>query len=234
MSASARRTLLVAAITAFLFVGAGPAYAHVTANPAEAPADSYFATAFRVGHGCEGSPTTSVRVRVPAGVVSVKPEVVPGWDAEVVEGPYEEPVELHGREVTEGVVEVTWTGGPLPDDAFTDFGLSMKLPDKAGETLYFPVVQSCEDGRHDWVEIPVDGQDEPEEPAPGITLTAADAGHGADTDGAAAEAAIDTGDAALTSAGAETGTDPVAWAGLVAGLLGLALGGAAVATRVRP
>jgi hypothetical protein len=49
---------------------AGNAAAHLTANPNEAPADSYFRTALRVPHGCKGSPTVAVRVKLPEGVTS--------------------------------------------------------------------------------------------------------------------------------------------------------------------
>jgi uncharacterized protein YcnI len=48
----------------------------------------------------------------------------------------------------------------------------MKLPDSAGKTLYFPVVQECEKGVHRWIEIPADGKtaDALKEPAPGLRL----------------------------------------------------------------
>ena len=34
---------------------AGPAFAHVTANPDKGVAGKYFETAFRVSHGCEAA-----------------------------------------------------------------------------------------------------------------------------------------------------------------------------------
>jgi uncharacterized protein YcnI len=48
----------------------------------------------------------------------------------------------------------------------------LRLPDKAGENLYFPVVQECEKGVHRWIEIPAKGQDAGKlrEPAPFIHL----------------------------------------------------------------
>jgi uncharacterized protein YcnI len=253
-----------------VLVTAVPAAAHVTANPREAKADGYAKFDFRVGHGCEGEPTEELTIQIPDGVVSVKPEHVPGWDATTEVGPLDEPVELHGEEITEGVKVVTFTaqaGSELPDDRFREFGVSMRLPDRAGETLFFPAVQTCTDGSEEaWIEIPSEGQDahEFESPAPSVTLTAAGGGHGAagsdDDDATAAEehrleerevveerpsgqgAATEEGDDATdddrdaTAAAAEleltaasaAGTEPLTIVALVAGLLGLVAGGAAL------
>jgi uncharacterized protein YcnI len=196
--------LTVAAGSAAALVASPVALAHVTANPAEAPTDSFAMIAFRVPHGCDESPTTSLTIQIPPGVTSVAPQAVPGWEVSVVEGPLAEPVESHGETITEGVTEVTWTGGPLDPHQFTDFGLSMKLPNAEGETLHFPAVQTCEEGETRWIQLPVEGEPEPEEPAPALLLTAATGGHGsaagatadgtAVADGAAAAAAADDGD----------------------------------------
>jgi uncharacterized protein YcnI len=162
-------------------VFAAPAWAHVTANPGEAAAGGYTYHAFRVGHGCDGSPTTKVAVSIPDGVVSVKPQEVTGWTIAITRGPIT-PYDNHGETVAEGVKEVSWTGGPLPDDHMQQFGLSMKMPDKPGETIYFPVVQTCQQGVTRWIDIPVAGQDEPETPAASVKLLAKAAAHGAKTE----------------------------------------------------
>ena len=44
--------------------------------------------------------------------------------------------------------------GSLPDDQFDEFRMVMKLPDRPGTTLYFPIVQECKDGVHRWIETP--------------------------------------------------------------------------------
>jgi periplasmic copper chaperone A len=167
-------------------VAAPAAGAHVTTNPSTAPAGGVLKVQFQVPHGCEGSPTTSVSVRMPAGVGSVKPEVEPGWQISVKEGRLPEPVEVFGETVTEGVTEVTWTGGPLADDQFTDFGINMLISGEPGETKYFPTVQRCRQGVHRWITIPVEGQEEPDEPAPGVELTAAEGGTTGEEDSAMA------------------------------------------------
>ena len=40
--------------------------------------------------------------------------------------------------------EVVWSGGPLLDEHFDEFSVLMRLPNRPGATLYFPVVQECE------------------------------------------------------------------------------------------
>lgn len=216
-------------VLAFALV-ASPALAHVTANPSSAEPDGYFRTAFRVGHGCDGSPTTSVSVQIPDGVVSVRPEAVPGWEIETVIGELAEPFDNHGETVTEGVREVTWSGGELPDEHFLEFGLSMRLPDTAGETLYFPFVQECPDGEEAWIEIPdtVEQWDELDSPAPFVTLAVST---DAEPVAAAAEDEDGAEDAELASADVEgsSGPDTFSIIALVVGLAGLALGGTALA-----
>lgn len=136
----------------------GPAAAHVVLEAPQAPAGSYYKAAFLVGHGCAGSATTSVRVRIPAGVVSVRPQPKPGWKITLVKEKLDPPLDNgHGGLITETVREVAWTGGPLPDEYFDIFAMSTRLPDH-GEVLYFPVVQQCQKGVNRWIEVPSAGK----------------------------------------------------------------------------
>jgi periplasmic copper chaperone A len=166
------RALLTLIGTALVLAPA--ATAHVTANPASAVAGEFTKLDFRVPHGCEGSPTTSLTVRMPEGVLFVAPEVVPGWKESVTTAKLAKPVKVFGETHTEGVRTITWRGGPLPEGRMLDFGVSLRLPQGAGKTIYFPSVQRCEKGVHRWITIPVEGQEEPEEPAPGVELIAAE------------------------------------------------------------
>jgi periplasmic copper chaperone A len=166
------RHLLLAA-TAACLIAVQPARAHVTLERNEAPADSFFNAVVNVPHGCEGSPTLKVRVRIPEGVIGVKPQPKAGWELVVRKEKLAQPiVESHGRTITEVVAEVTWTG-KLLDENFDQFGIHMKLPNKPGETLYFPTVQECETGVHRWIEIPAAGKSRGDykEPAPFLRLT---------------------------------------------------------------
>ena len=149
------------------------AAAHVTIDPVQGSANGYVRAALRVPHGCKGSPTTRIRVRIPDGVLSVKAQVKPGWTIAIVRTKLAVPLDDgHGNKLTETVSEVGWSGGRLDDAHFEEFGLVMRLPDQAGATLYFPVVQDCEQGTHRWIEIPEAGRkvDEYREPAPAILL----------------------------------------------------------------
>jgi len=156
-----------------LVLAASAASAHVTVQPNEAVAGGYFQAAFSVAHGCDGRATVAVRVKLPDGVLSVKPQMKPGWSVEVKTRKLEGNLPaLHGKTITETVDEVAWRGGPLPDNLYDTFGLMMKLPDTPGKPLYFPVVQECEQGVHRWIEIPATGQnrDDLREPAPVVRL----------------------------------------------------------------
>ena len=158
---------------AAVLLSGSAASAHVTIQPNEATAGGYFQAAFSVGHGCDGSSTVAVRVRIPDGVLSVKPQMKPGWTVDIKKKPLAGPQpSLHGKTITETVDEVSWKGGPLPDSLYDTFGLMMKLPDVADKPLYFPVVQECESGVHRWIEIPAAGQkrDDLREPAPLLRL----------------------------------------------------------------
>ena len=150
----------------------GAAMAHVTLETAEAPAGSYYKAVMRVGHGCEGSPMREMRVKVPDGMVNVKPMPKPGWEVSTVIGKLATPFESHGKTITEGVTEVRWTGGRLLDEHYDEFVFRGQLPDRTGETLYVPIVQICEKGESRWIEIPAAGQksDDLKEPAPAIRL----------------------------------------------------------------
>jgi periplasmic copper chaperone A len=161
--------LLFVVVLAVLPTAAG---AHATLDRSEAPADSYFNAFLNVPHGCEGSPTLKVRVRLPDSVIGVKPQPKAGWELAVRKEKLATPiVEGHGRTITEVVAEVTWTG-KLDDENFDQFGIHMKLPNKPGETLYFPTVQECEKGVHRWIEIPAAGKSRGDykEPAPFLRL----------------------------------------------------------------
>lgn len=162
-----------AALTAALLAMPVPALAHVGLESSQAPAGSTYKAVLRIGHGCDGSPTREIRVKVPDGMVGVKPMAKAGWEVTTVKGPLAVPYVSHGKAITEGVTEIHWTGGRLPDEQYDEFVFRGQLPDKPGETLYIPVVQLCERGEHRWIDIPAAGRkgDDLKEPAPGVRLT---------------------------------------------------------------
>ncbi|HWA12163.1 MAG TPA: YcnI family protein [Burkholderiales bacterium] len=145
------------AVLVATLVLAAPARAHVVLEQRNAPAASYYKAVFMVGHGCEGSPTRSITVEIPDGVVNIKPMPKPGWEVRTRIEKLAKPYELHGKTFTEGVTQVTWTGGPLLDAHFDEFVMMTRLPDSPG-TLWFKVVQACEQGENRWVETPGEGK----------------------------------------------------------------------------
>lgn len=159
---------------ALLALSATPAFAHITLETQQAPIGAAYKAVFRVGHGCEGSPTVKIRVQIPEGVIAVKPMPKPGWQLETVKGRYAATYDYYGTPANEGVKEVVWSGGNLPDEFYDEFVLRGYLTaDLAPDTkLYFPVVQDCEKGSDRWIEIPEAGKtaDDYETPAPGILL----------------------------------------------------------------
>ncbi len=157
-----------------LAAAAGTASAHVSLETREAPAGSYYKAVLRVPHGCAGATTTAVRIRLPEGVIGVKPVPKPGWELVTKEGEYAQAYESHGRTITRGVTEIAWTGGSLPDAWYDEFVFLAQLPKRpAGTVLPFPVVQECGTTASRWIELPEPGKPEGREPAPTVTLTAA-------------------------------------------------------------
>lgn len=148
------------ALIALLVLVATPAAAHVVAVPDTAKAGSYSAIAFRVGHACAaGDVTTKVRIEIPEGVASARPQVKPGWTY-VIE-----------RDDPKAAPTAITFEGRLPDEAFDDFAVLMKLPSQ-GDKLVFPIVQTCEKGESQWTEVPSPAAPDAKlnRPAPTVTL----------------------------------------------------------------
>ena len=214
-----------------LLIPAG-ATAHITASPAELPAEGYARVELSVGHGCEASPTTSISVQMPDQVISATPQEVAGWKITTKEGELAQPVDSHGETITTGVREVTWTGGPLDPHHLQVFGLSVRLVGEPGDQVAFKTIQRCEEGRSDWIEIPEPGAEEPELPAPVVTLFAADADHSHADEGSDAEAGEESADAEeATTAGsdADDGNGPLPVIALILSMAALLTGGTALA-----
>ncbi len=214
--------LLIAALAA------APASAHVTITPTDTSAGAYTVLTFSVGHGCEGSPTTALDIQIPEPILSVTPTLLPGWQVEKQMVQLDTPVEdAHGNSITERVGQVVYTADqPLADGYRAAMELSLQLPDAAGETLVFPVVQKCVQGETGWTEVAPEGEsaDELESPAPTVTITEAtsDDGHGE----AAEETAAEGEAPATTTRTVEVESDSnVAFglAGLGAGLIGIVI-----------
>ena len=126
------------------FAAITAAQAHVTLDTSQAPALGYVRIAARVPHGCEGEATIGLRVQIPDGVTAVKPQPKPGWTLQVVTEPAAGTAS--GHDSSPPVREVLWRAQPgqaLSDDFFDEFVLRVRMPDAAGQTIWFPFVQEC-------------------------------------------------------------------------------------------
>ena len=224
-----------------LLWGATGASAHVSMSASDTAAGAFTILTFSVPHGCEGSSTTKISIQMPEQINAATPTRTANWEVAKTMQTLDQPItDSHGNEITERVGEVVYTATtPLPDGYRDAFELSVQLPDAPGETLVFPVVQTCEKGETAWVEIPDEGQseDDLEAPAPSIEVTDAADGDG-HSDESAAETETDTAAAESTDDAAtdseDDGTPAVTWVALGVGAVGLATGGVALARTRRP
>jgi uncharacterized protein YcnI len=153
---------------------ATPALAHVViANP-QAKAGSTFIAGFRVGHGCAGSPTTTITVTVPDSIITARPQPKAGWTLSMTRAKLATQVAGEGGSITERTSSITWSGGPLPADQYDEFVVMLRLPDNAG-VLNFPVLQSCQKGAENWAELPDASGKRPAHPAASLTVMPKDA-----------------------------------------------------------
>jgi uncharacterized protein YcnI len=171
----ASRPVFVAAV-AVAVLAAAPAFGHITLEGREATIGASYKAVFVVPHGCAGSATTKIRVQIPEGVIGVKPMPKAGWSVEAIKGKYASEYDFHGAKLSEGVKEVVWSGGKLPDDFYDEFVVRTFLTNtlKPGAMLYFPVVQECEQGVSRWIDIPADPAHahDSKSLAPGVKLIA--------------------------------------------------------------
>jgi predicted lipoprotein with Yx(FWY)xxD motif len=137
---------------------AGAAEAHVVVQPATAEPGSDTVLRFVVGHGCNGQPTTALRLELPPAISAAKPQPKPGWTLSA------EPAT--GR--SPGVA--TWRGELAPHQT-DDFQIQAHLPSQPGP-LAFVAVQTCGEVTVRWDQAVAAGAAKPEHPAPTLTLAA--------------------------------------------------------------
>lgn len=163
------------------------AFAHAGIAPSNAENGATVKAAISIPHGCDGAATTDVIVKLPEGFVGAKPQAKAGWTIETKTGAYAHTYDLHGSKVSEGVTEVRWSGGSLPDDQFDEFVVRGSVQGfEAGAAMPFVTTQLCgSTASVVWDQIAGPGEDAHalEHPAPAITIAASTAdahgGHGA-------------------------------------------------------
>ena len=164
------------AFAAALIAVSSPALAHVSFENGQATPNSTYKATLRIPHGCEGKPTLKLRVRIPEGIVAVKPMPKAGWKLETTKGAYVRAYQVQGEAVSEGVTDIVWTGS-LDDGHYDEFVFQARFTDayQPGATVFFPVVQECDGAVEEWTQVPTEGQDPHslKSPAAGVRIVAA-------------------------------------------------------------
>lgn len=214
-------TLVSAALTALAIALAGPASAHVKVSGTDATQGGYGVLTFRVPTESDTASTVGLTVTLPddSPIISVSTQPKPGWTVRVVKKNLATPQkDDDGNEITQYVSQVVWTAetpqAGIAPGSFDTFAISAG-PLPTSSTLTVPALQTYSDGKTvDWNEKAVDGQAEPEHPAPELTLTAASddtAGHSHSTSEA-------------SSSGSGGGSSWPGIAGLVVAIVALLVG----------
>ena len=210
-STTTRRNLTAGLIGGAVLALAIPAMAsaHVSVSPDELVAGDHGVLTFSFAHGCENSPTTSLKITMPEGLASVAPTMDSDWTIDIERG-------------EDGLVSaVTYTAlSPVPNELRGAVSMAVGLDESTPESLAFPVIQTCVEGSTEWTQLAEDGEDPHslDAPAPIIDVVAA-TGDAHGEHGAAEE----SGDAAATDeADAPDGLATALGAGgLVAGVAAL-------------
>jgi uncharacterized protein YcnI len=162
------------ALGAAIIAVATTALAHSTLETSQTSPSSTYKGVLRVPHGCKGEATKTVRIQIPETIIDVRPMPKAGWTLTTARGAYAKSYDLYGKPVADGVKEIVWSGGELPDAFYDEFVFRARITaEAAGKTLAFPVVQECQNGSERWIEIAADGQDPHTLKAPAPTLKVA-------------------------------------------------------------
>lgn len=239
-----RRALTTVGLAlAGLGLAAFPAAAHVTVQPGTATQGGFATLTFKVPNERDDAGTTKLEVEFPEDqpVASVSYQPKPGWEVAVEKADLDEPLTVHGEEVTERVAKVTWTaedGTRIAPGEFDNFPISVgPLPE--ADQMVFKALQTYEGGEVvRWIEEAAAGStEEPEKPAPvlkltpeGATTTAPSASAGNTAQIAEAKAAADEAKTvALEARTAATESEDGPSSGQVNAAIGLAIAGIVLA-----
>lgn len=221
-----KKRFLAGAVLALMVLGP-VAQAHVTVQPNEAPAGSFFAFVVRVPNERENAATTEVTVEFPEVFASVSFQPKPGWDREVEMKNLDEPITIGDAEVDELVGSVTWSGGEIQPGEFDEFGFSVRVPDEPGE-LEFKATQTYSNGEVvEWT-----GAADSETPAARVAAIALPLEEGQGQLELLAQVAEETESMPAGDHDMATDDDPDSNTGTILGGLGAALGAVALIVAV--
>jgi periplasmic copper chaperone A len=153
MIRTARRAaaLAVAATGLAVLAGVSVASAHIETDPPAIEAGKPATVGFDVEHGCGDADTTGLDIQLPTGITDASASKS-GWQVTVDNG------------------VVRFSGGTLDHHTADTFEVSFTAPSTPG-VINFPTNQICGSTQQPWLDIAVDGQPEPEHPAPQVKVT---------------------------------------------------------------
>jgi uncharacterized protein YcnI len=152
------RTVVALLAATGVFLAPAVAQAHISVSSGPGFANTTQEIVFGVGHGCAGADTYSVRVEIPAGVTSVRPERSDFGKVSVE------------KNAAGDVIAVVWQKADQEllagDISYYKLTVRLKVPDRPFTSLYFPTHQTCKasDGTlssTDWVGTPTSSAPEP-------------------------------------------------------------------------
>ena len=198
-------TAALAALTMSIVV-AGTASAHVSVSSTDAAPGGYGKFTFRVPNESDTASTVALRIQIPeeAAMTSLRTQPIPGWTVTRTTTDLAKPLQFQGETITSYVSVIEFraaAGGGIGPGEFQEFALSGG-PFPEADQLTFPAVQVYSDGSETaWIEPSVEGQAEPEHPAPVLDLAAAAAGSSGATGSAGSAEAGHSHDTAGSSPG---------------------------------
>ena len=198
-------TAALAALTVSIVV-AGTASAHVSVSSTDAAPGGYGKFTFRVPNESDTASTVALRIQIPeeAAMTSLRTQPIPGWTVTRTTTDLAKPLQFQGETITSYVSVIEFraaAGGGIGPGEFQEFALSGG-PFPEADQLTFPAVQVYSDGSETaWIEPSVEGQAEPEHPAPVLDLAAAAAGSSGATGSAGSAEAGHSHDTAGSSPG---------------------------------
>lgn len=117
-----KKIIILQSVCAMFLVNASAAFAHVTVKPGDVGVGAR--TNFVVSVPTEGdAPTTQVRLLIPESLKSVRPNVKPGWNIQLVKS---------GEGEDARVSEIVWSEGSIPAEQRDEFVFNAQAP--ANET----------------------------------------------------------------------------------------------------
>lgn len=213
-------------MVATLAMSATVVQAHVSINTlGEVEQGSFSKIGFSVPNERDDSGTVSVKVQMPPDspmpFISVQPKA--GWEITTEKRTLDTPLEMFGSSYDEVVDTITWTATgdtQIGPGQFELFWISAGALPTDVTTLAFPAIQTYASGEVvEWIDPMVEGAEEPEHPAPTLTLVAPGGG---DTEAVVGATDSDT--------GSDDSSNTLSIIALVVGALGLVVGGTALAT----